>query len=746
MAEQLRYDNKVVIITGAGAGLGRQHALMFGARGAKVVVNDLGGDIAGGGKSSAAADAVVEEIKALGGDAVANYDSVEDGAKIVQTALDAFGTIDVLVNNAGILRDTSFAKMTDADWDMIVRIHLNGTKAVTHAAWPILRDKAYGRIVMTTSAAGIYGNFGQANYSAAKLGIYGLANTLAEEGRAKNILVNTIAPIAASRLTETAFPEEFLANLKPEAVSPLVGWLAHESCTETKGLFEVGAGYISKLRWERTRGYSFGADRAFTPDDVARQWNKITDFADAEHPVTVNDTFTAVMQAVNTKTFGGNEFIDLDVAMREELVLESAYDERDLAIYALGVGAARDPMDDDERKFVYELGDFHALPTWGVMPQSNAMLAKAKDGGLKLPGMSYGFDRILHGEQYTEVRGPLPKSAKLKHIFKFKQAYDKDPHAVVVFGVSTVDEHGEELVYNEMTSFVKGAGGWGGERGPSADINVPPARKPDAIVEEATDANQTLLYRLSGDWNPLHADPAFAKAFGYDKPILHGLCTFGHVGRHVVKAMLGNDPRKFKSIKVRFAEPVFPGETLVTKMWKEADNRVIVETSVKERGKVVIKNAVVEFYDEIPVRKPKAASQDTDAAAAAQPDKVIPQDVFAVIADHVAGHPELAAKVDTAFQFKLNNPESHWVLDLKTGADAVREGIADKADCTIELDADLLHTVVTAPLADVQKLFFGGQMKVGGDVMASNKLSELSVIDPDRYDKAKARRLAGNVT
>ncbi len=742
MTEQLRFDNKVVIVTGAGAGLGRQHALMFGARGAKVVVNDLGGDIAGGGKSSAAADSVVEEIKALGGEAVANYDSVEDGAKIVQTALDTFGTVDVLINNAGILRDTSFAKMTEADWDLILRVHLGGTKAVTQAAWPILRDKAYGRIVMTTSAAGIYGNFGQANYSAAKLGIYGLANTLAEEGRAKNILVNTIAPIAASRLTETAFPEEFLANLKPEAVSPLVGWLAHESCTETKGLFEVGAGYIAKLRWERTRGHSFGTDRAFTPDDVARLWGKIGDFADAEHPVTVNDTFTAVMQAVNTKTLGGNEFIDLDVATREELVLESAYDERDLAIYALGVGAARDPMDDDERKFVYELGDFHALPTWGVMPQSNAMLAQAKDGGLKLPGMNYGFDRVLHGEQYTEVRGPLPKSAKLKHIFKFKHAYDKDPHAVVVFGVSTVDEHGEEIVYNEMTTFVKGAGGWGGDRGPSADINSPPDREPDAVIEEATDINQTLLYRLSGDWNPLHADPAFAKAFGYDKPILHGLCTFGHVGRHVVKAMLGNDPRKFKSIKVRFAEPVFPGETLVTKMWKEAGNRVIVETSVKERGKVVIKNAAVEFYDEIPVRKPKVANGDTAPTTAIEPDKIIPQDVFAVIADHVASHPDLAAKVGTAFQFKLNNPASNWILDLTTGADAVREGIADKADCTIELDADLLHTVVTAPLADVQKLFFGGQMKVGGDIMASNKLTELSVIDPARYEEAKALRLA----
>ena len=165
MAEQLRYDGKVVIVTGAGNGLGRSHALMFGARGARVVVNDLGGGIHGDGKSSAAADKVVEEIKALGGQAVANYDSVEDGDRIVKTALDAFGTVDIVVNNAGILRDSSFHKMTVEDWSLIERVHLNGSFRVTHAAWPIMREKGYGRIVMTTSAAGIYGNFGQANYS-----------------------------------------------------------------------------------------------------------------------------------------------------------------------------------------------------------------------------------------------------------------------------------------------------------------------------------------------------------------------------------------------------------------------------------------------------------------------------------------------------------------------------------------------------------------------------------------------------
>ncbi|MDX1497329.1 MAG: SDR family NAD(P)-dependent oxidoreductase, partial [Salinisphaeraceae bacterium] len=172
MTDEIRFDGKVAIVTGAGNGLGKSHALLLGSRGAKVVVNDLGGDIHGdGNRSSAAADAVVEEIKAMGGEAVANYDSVEDGDKIVQTAVDTFGTVDIVINNAGILRDVSFAKMTDKDWDLILAVHLRGSYKVSHAAWPIMKEKGYGRIIMTTSAAGIYGNFGQANYSAAKLGL-----------------------------------------------------------------------------------------------------------------------------------------------------------------------------------------------------------------------------------------------------------------------------------------------------------------------------------------------------------------------------------------------------------------------------------------------------------------------------------------------------------------------------------------------------------------------------------------------
>lgn len=744
---ELRFDGRVAIVTGAGGGLGRSHALTLAAHGCKVVVNDLGGGAHGGGTSCAAADRVVEEIRAAGGEAVANYDSVENGEAIVKTALDAFGTVDIVINNAGILRDVSFAKMSPDDWDLIMRVHLNGTKSVSHAAWPIMREKGYGRIVMTTSAAGIYGNFGQANYCAAKLGILGLANCLAEEGRGQNIFVNTIAPIAASRLTETIMPKEMLDALQPEAVSPLVAWLCHADCQETKGLFEVGAGYIAKLRWERTQGHRFPMNRAFSIGDVAARWNKITDFTHSDHPSNTTESIGPILQNISNPPLGGNEFIDLDAASKAEVTLSSSYNEHDLALYALGVGAARDPMDQSELNYVYELGsDFRALPTFGVMPQSGAMLAAAKAGTLTLPGSNFGFDRLLHGEQYTEIKRPLPRNAKLTHSFKMKTAYDKAPNAVVVYAVSTKDESGEEIIYNEMTAFVKGAGGWGGDRGPSADVNVPPAREPDAVIEEKTDINQTLLYRLSGDWNPLHADPAFAKAFGFEKPILHGLCTFGYCGRHVIKAFANNDGRYFKSIKVRFAKSVFPGDTLVTKMWKESDTRIIFETSVKERNEVVIKNAAIELYEEIPAPKAKAKTATPAIAATsetpAQPDRLIAADVFAVLTQYVAEHPELTEKTKTVFQFKLKNPDSVWTLDLKNNKGSCQQGEGEKPDVTLEMDEEYLQAVVTSSLADVQKLFFGGQLKIAGNIMASNKLTALQDIEPQCFDEAKAKRLA----
>ncbi|WOE43150.1 peroxisomal multifunctional enzyme type 2 [Acinetobacter chinensis] len=752
---ELRFDGRVAIVTGAGGGLGRQHALTLAARGCKVVVNDLGGGAHGSGQSSSAADKVVEEIRAADGEAVANYDSVENGEAIVQTALDHFGTVDIVINNAGILRDVSFAKMTEQDWDLIMRVHLNGSKSVSHAAWPIMREKGYGRIIMTTSAAGIYGNFGQANYCAAKLGILGLANCLAEEGRSKNIFVNTIAPLAASRLTETVMPPDLLALLKPEAVSPLVAWLAHEDCKENKGLFEVGAGFVAKLRWERTEGYMFPNTRPFNVDDVARHWDKITDFTESSHPTSTTESFTPILEGIHHPNLGGNEFIDLDLASKAKIEIESSYDERDLSLYALGIGAAQNPLDSSELAYVYELGsEFQAFPTYGVMPQMNAMLQMAKQG-VTLPGMNYGFDRVLHGEQYTEIKRPLPPNAKLQHTFTLKSAYDKDPNAVVTFAISSKDENGEELIYNEMTAFVRGAGGWGGDRGDSAEINVAPEREPDAVIEEKTDINQTLLYRLSGDWNPLHADPAFAKAFGFDRPILHGLCTFGFSGRHVIKAFSNNDGRYFKSIKVRFAKSVYPGDTLVTKMWKESDTKIIFETWVKERNEVVIKNAAIELYKEIPTvkAKPKTVQDSAQSAqvqvsneANAVNTEITLADLFTAVNQHIQSKSDIVDKTKTTFLFKMKNPDSTWFIDLKNGTGSAGAGDIANPDVTLEMDEEHIPTVFGGDLAAVQKLFFGGQLKIGGNVMASNKLTVLQDMDKKLVDQARDARVASGDT
>ncbi|WP_368071568.1 SDR family oxidoreductase [Nitriliruptor sp.] len=271
------YDGRVAIVTGAGGGLGRSHALLLASRGAKVVVNDLGGSRDGSGAGSEMADQVVQEIVAAGGEAVANYDSVaewEGGESIVQSAIDAFGRVDILVNNAGILRDVSFAKMEPAQLDLVLKVHLYGGFHVTKAAWPHMREANYGRIINTTSGSGLYGNFGQSNYSAAKLGLVGLTRTLAIEGQKYGITANVIAPIAASRMTEDVMPPQLLEVLEPENVSPLIGYLASEGCTETGKIYSVGGGYIARVAIVEGTGATF--EDGFGPEDVAAKFDEIS--------------------------------------------------------------------------------------------------------------------------------------------------------------------------------------------------------------------------------------------------------------------------------------------------------------------------------------------------------------------------------------------------------------------------------------------------------------------------------------
>jgi len=263
--------------------LGRQHARLFAQEGARVVVNDLGGSRDGTGSSSAMADAVVSEITDAGGEAIANYDNVatsDGGERIVKTALDAFGQIDIVVNNAGILRDKSFHKMTPEQWDAVLRVHLYGTFHTTRAAWPHLREQGFGRVIVTTSTSGLFGNFGQANYGAAKMGMVGLVNTLAVEGARYNVTANAIAPLANTRMTADVIPDDDRLQLDPAYASPLVVHLASEECHDTGTITLASGGHYARIAFMQGKGVQF--DHVPSVEEMALSWSEITDLTDSE--------------------------------------------------------------------------------------------------------------------------------------------------------------------------------------------------------------------------------------------------------------------------------------------------------------------------------------------------------------------------------------------------------------------------------------------------------------------------------
>ncbi len=287
----VRFDDRVAIVTGAGGGLGRAHALLLASRGAKVVVNDLGGARDGTGAGTAMADQIVDEIRTAGGEAVPNYDgvdTVEGGESIVKTALDAYGKVDILVNNAGILRDRAFHNLTEEDWNKVVAVHLKGAFCVTQPALRVMRQNSYGRIVFTTSAAGLFGNFGQTNYGSAKMGLVGLMNVLKIEGQKYNILANTIAPLAASRLTEDVLPPPVLEKLIPELVSPIVAYLCSEDCTESGSVWSAGGGYFGRVAMVEGKGVFLDPSGGVTIEQVRENWGKIQDMSGAEEFANAN--------------------------------------------------------------------------------------------------------------------------------------------------------------------------------------------------------------------------------------------------------------------------------------------------------------------------------------------------------------------------------------------------------------------------------------------------------------------------
>ena len=279
----LDFKDKVAIVTGSGNGIGKGYALELAKRGAKVVVNDLGGTVDGSGGSLSAADAVVKEIEAAGGEAMANGANVakqEDVKAMVEATMEKWGRVDILINNAGILRDKSFGKMEWSDFEAVINVHLLGSALCAHSVFPIMKEQEFGRIVMTSSSSGLFGNFGQTNYAAAKMGVVGLMNTLKLEGAKYNVHTNSIAPTATTRMTEHLFPAEFAEKLDPKYIIPAVIFLASEKAPNGE-ILEAGGGVVANTYVMETMGKYFGTDENFTAEAVANHWTEIADTTDA---------------------------------------------------------------------------------------------------------------------------------------------------------------------------------------------------------------------------------------------------------------------------------------------------------------------------------------------------------------------------------------------------------------------------------------------------------------------------------
>uniref|UniRef100_A0A8C6URT7 Hydroxysteroid (17-beta) dehydrogenase 4 n=1 Tax=Neogobius melanostomus TaxID=47308 RepID=A0A8C6URT7_9GOBI len=547
---------------------------------------------------------------------------------------------------------------------------------------------------MTTSAAGIYGNFGQANYSAAKLGLLGLANTLAIEGGKYNIHCNTIAPVAGSRLTETVMPPDLLENLKSEYVAPLVLWLTHEDCRDNGSLFERTKGAIMRHK-----------NSHMSPEDVRDKWDKICDFYDADKISTIGESLQSLVSVLSqvesgeeiganpTSSVASASGINPEAAVGQKLPpSQFSYSHTQCILYALGVGMST--TDQDSLRFLYENHEeFGCLPTFGVIISQNAMM----DGGLSsVPGLNIDLTRVLHGEQYLELYKPLPTSGILRFAPFSMHAYNGD----------------ELICYNQYSIFVVGAGGFGGKRS-SDKARVKPFYTRSATVPARLCA---ALYRLSGDWNPLHIDPSFAAMGGFKEPILHGLCSFGFAARHVLKRYADNDPSRFKAIKVRFIKPVLPGQSLQTEMWKEGD-RVHLQCKVKETGAVVLSGAYVDLHPA------------SGAATGGLQSELVFAEIGRRIKDMGA---ELVRKVNAVFGWEITKDgqsAAQWTIDLRTGSGSVHKGpYSGKVDVTFTVSDEDFIQVVQGKL-NPQQAFFSGKLKIRGNIMLSQKL-EVILKDP----------------
>lgn len=402
-------------------------------------------------------------------------------------------------------------------------------------------------------------------------------------------------------MTSTIWPQEMVDAFKPDFVAPAVVYLASEANTEhTKLLLEISGGWVAATRWQRSGGHAFSHNKVCSAEDVQKKWSRISDWdpSRASWPATNQEAIEDIMSNIGQDGAdddeggsGGEDYSDPEdpeivAKAKKEPVEEGefSYTEKDVILYALGIGATAKDLD-----YTFEQADnFQALPTFGVVPQF------ISSGSIPLDWLpNFSPMMLLHGEQYLSIKKPIPTSATLINKPRILEALDKGKAAAITTITQTVEKDSGEVVFeNQSTVFIRGSGGFGGrktgkDRGAASAANKPPSRKPDFVATEKTSVDQAALYRLSGDFNPLHIDPNFAQVGGFDTPILHGLCSFGIAGKNIFQKY-----GAFKDIKVRFTGHVFPGETLETSMWKEGD-KVIFTTRIVERDTQALGAAAV---------------------------------------------------------------------------------------------------------------------------------------------------------
>jgi (3R)-3-hydroxyacyl-CoA dehydrogenase / 3a,7a,12a-trihydroxy-5b-cholest-24-enoyl-CoA hydratase / enoyl-CoA hydratase 2 len=574
----IRLDGRVAIVTGAGGGLGRAHARELARRGAAVVVNDV-----------ANADGVVDEIRAAGGAAVADTSSVLDGASLVATALASYGDVHVLVNNAGILRDAAFHKMDLATFDDVLDVHLRGAVAVSMAAFRHMREHGYGRIVMTTSSAGLLGNFGQANYGAAKAGLYGLTRVLALEGAAKGVHTNAVMPIAATPMTEAGMTPEMREALSPDLVSPVVAFLASEQCELNGEVLNAAGGSVSRFFLGLTRGWG---SSALTAEDVADHLDEIVREDGYSVPSNAGEASRALMAQLPLPATGSPLVpggVDTSLFGRQ-LAPTTFHVDRDQVRRYAAATADDNPAYDDAT----------VAPAAFAFP----VVHEAVGAAVRTLVAPHLMMRIVHGAHDIYVRRPLVPGTTLTTVAQPWGLRTHGSAARLCLRLVSTDSDGEVVLEQFGQFAIRGVTDL-----PDVGFAPPPFRLPDDVATsrpvgrrttKVTADQPTVYAEASGDHSPIHVDADAARAAGLPGVILQGMCAFAMSVAAATDEVAGGDPRAVARAAVRFSAPVLPGSELETAVHLLPDQGLPGRTTYGFRttcgDSVVLKDGVLEVF------------------------------------------------------------------------------------------------------------------------------------------------------